>query len=196
MSRRILVLAGVLAYALYACAQKTEPPPAQQAAAPVQSPVERGKYLVTFGGCNDCHTPMAFGPQGPHPDMSRMLSGHPQDANLPSPPLQPGPWWLLSTLTAFAGPWGISYASNITPDTLTGIGIWTEDIFVRAMRTGRHAGVSRPILPPMPWQSVATLTDEDISAVYAYLRTVPPIHNQVPEPFIVPQPGSADSTQH
>ncbi|HSD27027.1 MAG TPA: hypothetical protein VLL75_06955 [Vicinamibacteria bacterium] len=90
--------------------------------------------------------------------------------------------------TAWAGPWGVSYAANLTPDENTGIGSWSEDTFVGALRTGRHMGVSRPILPPMPWEAFRNLTDEDLRSIYAYLKTVPPVRNRVPEPL--PPPGS------
>jgi hypothetical protein len=82
----------------------------------------------------------------------------------------------------------VSYAINITPDEATGIGSWTEEIFVNAMRSGRHWGQSRPILPPMPWPAYARMTDEDLKAVYAYLRTVPAISNQAPEAIVAPPP--------
>jgi mono/diheme cytochrome c family protein len=146
--------------------------------------VERGRYLVTVIGCHDCHTPLEMTEQGPAPDMSRMLSGHPEQLRMPRPPKLPeGPWlWMgAATNTAFSGPWGVSYAVNLTPDENTGLGIWTEEMFVRALRTGRHMGVSRPILPPMPWQHLAHLTDEDLKAIYAYLRSIPPVRNRVPE---------------
>lgn len=148
----------------------------------VESAVERGKYLVEFGGCNHCHTPMKEGPKGPESDMSRMLSGHPEGAKLPPPPKGEGPWGITvsNTFTAWSGPWGTTYTMNITPDSLTGIGTWTEDIFVKTIRTGKHWGTSRPIMPPMPWENYAKLPDEDLKAIYAYLRTIPPIRNQVP----------------
>ncbi len=147
--------------------------------------VARGEYLVTIGGCHDCHTPKKMGPRGPEPDLRRALSGHPEGAQLPPPPAASGPW-IASTnadLTAWSGPWGISFAFNLTPDENTGIGIWTEDMFVRALRTGRHMGASRPILPPMPWENFARMTDDDLKSVYAYLRTLEPIHNRVPLPI-------------
>ncbi len=153
--------------------------------------VERGKYLVTVVGCSDCHTPFKMGPKGPEPDMARFLSGHPDNAKLPPPPkLADGPWCIAGVpLTAWSGPWGVSYSSNITPDENTGIGIWTEDIFIKAMRTGKHYGTSRDILPPMPWQSIGQLTDSDLKAMFAYLKSIPPIHNRVPDPVIAPPPG-------
>jgi hypothetical protein len=146
--------------------------------------VERGKYLVTIMGCNDCHTPWKMGPQGaPEPDMTRMLSGHPEGMTLPPPPAPSGPWVasIAATFTAFAGPWGVSYAPNLTPDPNTGIGIWTEGMFLQAMRTGKHFGTSRPIQPPMPWTWYAKATDEDLKAIYTYLRAIPPIVNRVPD---------------
>lgn len=145
--------------------------------------LSRGKYLVAFGGCNDCHTPFKLTDKGPVPDMARMLSGHPQDTRLPAPDLKPGPWFVASAgMTAWAGPWGITYAANLTPDSNTGLGIWTEDMFFKAMRTGRHMGAGREILPPMPWRTLAALNDDDLKAIYAYLRAIPPISNRVPAP--------------
>lgn len=148
--------------------------------------VERGHYLVKAIGCSDCHTPKILGPEGPALDESRLLSGHPEGSNLPPAPALPaGPWLAMGAwdLTAWSGPWGTSFTMNLTPDENTGIGSWSEDTFVGALRTGRHMGVARPILPPMPWQFYRDLTDEDLSAIYAYLRTIPPIHNRVPEPL-------------
>ena len=89
-------------------------------------------------------------------------------------------------LTAWSGPWGVSYTANLTPDENTGIGSWSEQTFVGALRTGRHMGVSRPILPPMPWQAFRNLNDEDLKSIYAYLRTIQPIHNRVPDPVEPP----------
>jgi hypothetical protein len=143
--------------------------------------IERGKYLVSVVGCSDCHTPLKMGPKGPEPDMTRYLSGHPEQIGpLPAGNSQ-GPWlWAgNATSTAFQGPWGISYAANLTPDQNTGLGIWTEDMFVKALRTGRHMGTSRQILPPMPWTAFRNATDEDLKSIYAYLRSIPPVVNHV-----------------
>jgi mono/diheme cytochrome c family protein len=146
--------------------------------------IARGKYLATYGACSDCHTPLKLTEQGPVPDLTRMFSGHPQEAKLPPPELKPGPWFAATAgMTAWAGPWGVSYAANLTPDRNTGLGIWTEGMFIQAMRTGKHMGDGRAILPPMPWQSVAALTDEDLKALFAYLRSVPPVANRVPAPL-------------
>jgi Cytochrome c len=168
---------------------RPEPSPAQLQNDLRTQRVARGKYIVSTAGCHDCHTPWKMGPKGPEPDMTLALSGHPASMKLPPPPkLGDGPWvWSAAgTNTAFAGPWGVSYTANLTPDKLTGLGIWTEDIFIKTIRTGRHWGVSRPILPPMPWSVYRNLTDEDLKSVFAYLRTIKPIHNQVPEPLPPP----------
>jgi len=147
--------------------------------------VARGAHIVAPAGCNDCHTPMKAGAHGPEPDMSRMLSGHPQDLALPPPPVAPDAPWPVAgsaTGTAWAGPWGISYASNLTPDPATGIGGWSREDFIATIRTGRHLGKGRPVLPPMPIPAYRQLDDAELGAVYAYLRTIPAIANRVPAP--------------
>lgn len=154
------------------------------AAAPVDADLTaRGAYLVTAFGCADCHTPLKPGPRGPEPDQSRALSGHPETLQLPPPPKTDGSWvWFgAATNTAFAGPWGITYASNLTPDPDTGLGRWKAEDFVQAMKTGKHVGVARPIMPPMPWQALSHLTEDDLRAMFQYLHTLPPIRNQVPD---------------
>jgi hypothetical protein len=157
--------------------------------------IERGNYLVRTSGCNDCHTPLKMGPNGPEPDMSRMLSGHPENVKITAPAPSPRGEWEngmvgAATATAYSGPWGVSFTANLTPDRNTGLGIWTEEMFVQAIRTGRHYGVSRPILPPMPWSVYRNMTDDDLKAIYAYLRTIPPVINHVPDPL----PPSVSST--
>ncbi|MCE7933033.1 MAG: diheme cytochrome c-553 [Chlorobi bacterium CHB2] len=153
------------------------------------SRIERGKYLVTISGCNDCHTPMKMGPKGPEKDMARLLAGHPEEAALPTPPKIDGPWGMMSTAmtgTAYAGPWGVSYAMNLTPDTTTGLGNWSEQVFMLAIKEGKHFGGSRPIMPPMPWDAYKQMTDEDLKAVFAYLKSIPAVKNKVPE-YVPPQ---------
>jgi len=151
--------------------------------------VARGKYLVTTSACNDCHTPKNMGPNGPEFDMTRQLAGY-VAVKMPAPPASSGAWPIHANgeLTAWAGPWGISYARNLTPDVNTGIGSWSEETFVKAIRTGRHMGVSRPILPPMPWQVYSQMTDQDLKAIYAYLKTIPAINNPTPDPVAPPAP--------
>jgi mono/diheme cytochrome c family protein len=152
--------------------------------------IARGEYLVTIGGCNDCHTPWKLGPRGPEPDMTRMLSGHPDTLQMPpAPALPPGPWIasVAGTMTAWAGPWGVSFTANLTPDEETGLGDWTFEQFVQTLRTGRHQGKGRPILPPMPYFNYAKATDEDLASIFAYLQSIPPVRNRVPEPIDAPE---------
>jgi len=150
----------------------------------------RGGYLVRAMGCNHCHTPYKIGPNGPEPDMSLELSGHPSALVMPpAPALPPGPWvWSAAgTNTAFAGPWGVSFTANLTPDRETGLGAWTEDMFIATMRTGRHQGKGRQILPPMPYENLAGLEDQDIRAIFAYLQSIKPVKNRVPAPIDPPE---------
>ena len=151
--------------------------------------VSRGHYLINISGCNDCHSPKKFSAPGPEVDSPRLLSGHPSDIPLESfnsNALKPMHWIQMAPdITSFVGPWGVSFAANLTPDSTTGIGAWTEEVFIKAVRTGKHLGQEngRPILPPMPWPQFTKMTDNDIKAVYAYLRSLPPIHNRVPVPL-------------
>lgn len=148
--------------------------------------VTRGKYLVVTGGCDDCHTPKIFTEKGPVPDTTKLLSGFQQGITLPVLDVKfvtPGNWIATeSNLTAWVGPWGISYASNLTPDNATGIGTLSEEMFIKTLREGKYMGVGRPLLPPMPWPTIGQMNDKDLKAIYAYLKTIKPINNQVPEP--------------
>jgi hypothetical protein len=165
-------------------AEASAPAGGAAAAEPAADLVGGGRYLVTVMGCNDCHTPYKMGKTGPEPDMSRMLSGHPEGLKMPPPPKLEMPWGMVgaATNTAWAGPWGISYTANLTPDPNTGIGIWTEDMFIRSMRNGKHMGTSRTVLPPMPWPWYGKMRDEELKAMFAYLKSIPPIKNRVPDP--------------
>lgn len=168
--------------------QPAEKPPITDAPAIQEDPVKRGEYLIAVLGCDDCHTPKNMTPQGPAPDMTRRFMGHPAEEPFGVDDLKkaiserfiavfsPG-------MTAAAGPWGVSYAANLTPDD-TGIGSWTEAQFMKAIREGKSKGLdnTRPILPPMPIPSYRNLKDEDLKAMFAYLKTVNPVKNVVPNP--------------
>lgn len=151
-----------------------------------QELIARGKYLVTTGGCDDCHTPKIYTANGPVPDTTRLLSGFQQGGTLPALDVKyvaPGNWVATeSNFSAWVGPWGISYASNLTPDNATGIGALSEEMFIKTLREGKYMGVGRPLLPPMPWPTIGQMTDQDLKAIYAYLKTINPISNKVPEP--------------
>ena len=167
--------------ALLSAVALEQAPPAQVSQ---QARVERGAHLVRTMGCNDCHTPWKMGPKWPEADMSRALTGHPAEMVMPPPPPPSGPWIGHSgaTNTAFAGPWGVSFTANLTPDKETGLGAWTEEMFIQTMRTGRHQGKGRQILPPMPYPMVGALGDEDIKSLFAYLQSLAPVKNRVPAP--------------
>lgn len=148
-----------------------------------ESQVKWGEHIVIVSGCNDCHTPKKMTPEGPVMDESLNLSGHP--AKIPPPDIDRKmieSKGLITTndLTVWVGPWGISYAANITSDA-TGIGKWTEDQFVLCLRKGKWMGLetARNLLPPMPWQNFQSMTDAELKAVFAYLKSTKPINNVV-----------------
>lgn len=180
MNRTILLLTA----AVWTALPFASPP----VSADADERLDRGRYIVTTSGCHDCHTPWKMGAQGPEPDMSRMLSGHPEDADLPEPPPLAGPWVtaVAATNTAWSGPWGISFTANLTPDAETGLGKWTLRNFVETIRTGRHMGRGRPVLPPMPIPMYKHFTDADLEAIFAFLQSIPPVSNRVPEPLPPP----------
>jgi hypothetical protein len=186
--KRIPVEYAVLAIAVAATLAVTLPARAQTASKAAETTTDklaRGKYLVTTSGCHDCHTPWIMGEKGPEPDMTRMLSGHPESEKLPPPPAIQGPWIMTAsaTNTAWSGPWGVSYTANLTPDKETGLGKWTQRNFTETIRTGRHMGRGREILPPMPIAVYRNFTDADLEAIFTYLRSIPAVRNRVPEPL-------------
>jgi len=188
MKRNTTTMLMVLGMAAFSGAMLRAIGPTEQAGAaaqPNKASVDRGAYLVGMMGCNDCHTPWKMGPTGPEPDMTRALTGHPQDMVMPPPPPPAGPWiWHGSaTNTSFAGPWGVSFTANLTPDKETGLGSWTEEMFIVTMRTARHQGKGRPILPPMPVKMIGKANDEDLKSIFAYLQSLAPVQNKVPTPI-------------
>lgn len=148
--------------------------------------IKQGEHLVKAGLCADCHTPKKLGPNGPEEDTTRMLSGHPSDEVVPAAAKAgPAPWavTVAADMTAWSGPWGTTFTRNLTPDKETGLGDWTEQNFIDTIRSGRKMGKGRPILPPMPIAGINNYTDDELKAIFAYLRSLPPIKNAVPEPI-------------
>ena len=151
-----------------------------------ESQVKWGEHLVTVGGCADCHSPKKMTPQGPVIDQDRAFSGHP--SQMPPPDIDrkevesKGLVVTTPTLTSWVGPWGVSYAANLTPDA-TGIGNWQESNFITALRQGKFKGMptGRSLMPPMPWEFFKEMSDDEIKAIFAYLKSVKPITNLVPE---------------
>jgi len=151
-----------------------------------ESQVQWGEHLVTIGACHDCHSPKKMTEQGMEIDTALLLSGHPSqmaalDVNRQD--METKGIIATSDLTSWVGPWGVSYTANLTPDA-TGIGNWKEEQFIYAIRNGKMKGLagSRPMLPPMPWQMYRNMTDDELKAIFAYLKTTKPIHNIVPQP--------------
>jgi mono/diheme cytochrome c family protein len=185
----LLVVTTFAALKLYpenAHAQMAKPKPASKNNnfGGYETQVQWGEHLVTIGACGDCHTPKKMTDRGPVEDSSLLLSGHP--AQMPPPDVnrqevQAKGLGVTQTLTAWVGPWGVSFTANLTPDE-TGIGNWTEQQFIYSLRNGKFKGIpnSRPILPPMPWQSIGRMTDDELKAIFSYLKSIKPINNQVP----------------
>jgi hypothetical protein len=150
------------------------------------SPADRGKYLVNISGCHDCHTPKkdAAG----HINEDLILSGRP--ASTPVPSTTAGEIHTALDLTAWTGPWGTTYSSNLTPDPKTGLPArgYNEKTFVAMFRTGKKPnGVG--ILPPMPQEMYNNMTDDDLKAIWAYLMTIKPVMNPVPANVPAPAPA-------
>ena len=145
-----------------------------------------GEHIVTIAGCHDCHTPKIMTPLGPDFDSSRLLSGFPAGMTEPQvnrKEMESKGLAVTGDLTAWVGPWGVSYAANLTSDE-TGTGNWTEAQFMKAIREGKLKGMdnTRPLLPPMPWNVYRQMTDDELKAVFAFLQTTRPINNVVPPP--------------
>jgi cytochrome c553 len=173
-----LLAAGVVLGVAGLVAQSSSP-------AATSRKLARGKYLATIGACNDCHSPKIDAAQTPDP--KRPFSGRPQTTKAPSQ--LAGEIHASLDLTAWAGPWGVSYGANLTPDPETGIGTrYTEASFIKTLRTGKKPE-GEDLLPPMPWALYKAMSDDDIKALYAYLRTLPPIKNNV-RSGAAPQPAA------
>jgi cytochrome c553 len=182
----ITVLAVIISITTYSCNSNNEKATAGKEPTDSASLVKRGDYLVTSIGCGDCHSPKRMGPQGPEIIPELKLSGSPHDLQLP--PLDTASvkkGWILFTpdLTVSIGPWGASYSANLTGDA-TGVRDWTEENFIRCIREGKYKGLpnGRPLLPPMPWGNFKNLTDDDLKAILAYLKSVNPVKNVVQAP--------------
>ena len=178
----IIIMIAMVSAAIVACNSDTKSVTEIQISQ--DSLVKRGSYLVNAIGCDDCHSPKKFGPNGPEVIEELRLSG--RQANAPMPKADTNvakQGWMLfaSDLTAVVGPWGMSFSANITSDA-TGIGNWSEEQFFRAIREGKSKGLaeSRPLLPPMPWQQYRNLKDEDLRAIFAFLKSTKPVENRVP----------------
>ncbi|PKA82429.1 hypothetical protein ATE92_0558 [Ulvibacter sp. MAR_2010_11] len=179
----IAVLMGLLALGCNEPKDTTEAGDGYESQAELTDRIERGRYLVNVLGCTDCHSPKIMTARGPESDPDRFLSGHDENETLPGYDLAITKSFVLFNMngTAVVGPWGTSFAANLTPDD-TGIGTWSEAQFLKAIKEGKFKGLdgSRSLLPPMPWQSYSHMPNEDLKAVFAYLKSIKPVENVVP----------------
>jgi len=188
VSASVILLGAVVAIgsALFISCEPAKSQQAEQLNFTKEQLIERGKYLVNTSACHDCHSPKVMTPHGPEPDPERLLSGHPSSSPLPEVNVSEVKDWILFNhdLTAIVGPWGASFAANLTSDE-TGTGNWSEEQFFTAIRKGKYKGLegSRDLLPPMPWQVYRNMTDNDLRAIFAYLQTTKPVRNIVPAPI-------------
>lgn len=120
------------------------------------SQIERGEYLATIMDCGGCHTPGVFLGK---PDHERYLGGSEVGFQIPG--------------------LGIFYPPNLTPDAETGLGNWSLEEIVAAVRTGVRPD-GRILVPVMPYPHYGRLTDEDAFALAAYLKSLKPVSNAVP----------------
>lgn len=166
--------------------QSPVPTPPVKKPAHTKAQIEKGKYLVGIMGCGDCHAPKTMTAKGPVHDPELGLSGHP--ASIPMGKVTKdalNDWVLFHPMSTIAvGPWGASFAANLTPDD-TGIGSWSEEQFIIALTEGKSKGIrtARPLLPPMPWTNYANMKKEDLVAIFAYLKSCKPVKNVVPQPI-------------
>jgi hypothetical protein len=187
MKKLLTAIAFVITAALIACNSNSASSTDVVKTIPLKEDlIKRGEYLVQITGCNDCHSPKKQGADGPEIIPELMLSGY--SANTPLPKadknfLSSGFAAFAPDLTAAAGPWGISFAGNLTPDS-TGISTWTEEQFKKALTQGKFKGLEggRMLLPPMPWINYTKMADEDVKAIFAYLKSIKPVKNIVPNP--------------
>ncbi len=182
----IIGMAVVTLTAVIACTNTSAKNEKKAAVSDSAQKVKRGEYLVTVGGCDDCHSPKIMGPKGPEIDVKKRFSGFPAPRPIPkfdSNLVKKGIAQFNEDLTSAAGPWGVSFAANITGD-MSGIGNWTLENFKYALRHGKWKGPegSRDLLPPMPWFNMAKMTDEDLEAIYVFLEATKPVENIVPAP--------------
>ncbi len=152
-----------------------------------ESQVAWGEHLVIIGGCHDCHTPKKMTARGPVLDTARFLSGHPSDMpriEIDRKDVESKGLAVAMDLTEWVGPWGVSFTANLTPDP-TGIASWDEAQFIYCLRNGITKGIpgSRQILPPMPFEMIGQMTDSELKAVFAYLKSIKPVSNLVPMPL-------------
>ena len=181
--------ATFISFCFYGCMNNASDKPVTKTDSTVnygsyKTEAEWGKHLVVITGCSDCHTPKKMTTHGPLEDTSLYLSGCPANAHTPDVSAAPMGKFIAATFdqTAWVGPWGKSFAANITSDS-TGIGMWSEKQFINCLRKGVYKGIdnARPLMPPMPWQDYSKMTDAELKAIFTFLKTTKPIDNASPD---------------
>jgi hypothetical protein len=180
-----LIIVSVVCFLFVMCTNSNNESSAKQNFGGFANQVTWGEHLVTVSACHDCHSPKKFGPMGMQIDSAHMLAGHMSSPvpDVDKKDFQKKGYVVTGDLTAWVGPWGISYTANLTSDE-SGIGNWSEEQFIRALRFGKFKGMmeGRDLLPPMPWQMYRNMTDDEIKAIFAYLKSTKPVENVVPPP--------------
>src|SRR5215470_4041698 len=195
----IAALMAASAFLFTQCTNEQKPAAEEPAVAKAnfggfESQVKWGERLVTICGCNDCHTPKKMGPNGPENDNSLMLSGHPAQqppAAFDSKEAAKKGLVITQSFTSWTGPWGTTYAVNLTSDS-TGIGMWNEAQFIKALKEKKWMGLdgTRPLMPPMSMMPATEMNDDELKAIFAYLKTTPPVKNVIPLAALLPPPAT------
>lgn len=182
----LAVLTVITSIAFIACSDNSATEKKESIAMTDAEKVQRGSYLVNAMGCDDCHSPKKFTATGFDIIPELRFSGYPSTSESPKADtnsVKKG--WILfgPEFTTAVGPWGQSFAANLTSDT-TGIGMWSETQFIKALREGKYKGLdnTRPLLPPMPWFVYKNLNDDDLKSIFAFLKSTKPVKNVVPAP--------------
>ena len=146
-----------------------------------ESQVKWGEHLVTVSACHDCHSPK----KGFGLDSANLLAGYMGTpvADVSRKDAQSKGWAVTTDLTSWVGPWGVAYTANLTSDS-TGIGKWNEERFIYAIRYGKYNGLAsdRDLNPVMPWTMYRNMTDDELKAIFAYLKSTKPVRNIVLHP--------------
>jgi hypothetical protein len=189
MRKTVLNLAAttmIIAVVFIACSDSSASEKKKSIVMTETEKIQRGSYLVNAIGCDDCHSPKEITATGFEIIPDLRLSGYQSAKASPkadSNVVKQG--WLLfgGDLTTAVGPWGQSFAANLTSDA-TGIGNWKEEQFIKAIREGKYKGLdnTRPLLPPMPWFVYKNLNDDDLKSIFAFLKSTKPVKNVVPAP--------------
>jgi hypothetical protein len=180
-----IIIATLFVFLFIKCknskSETTEVPVTKANFAGFESQVKWGEHLVTVSACHDCHSPK----KGFGLDSAHLLAGYigTPVADVSRKDAQSKGWAVKTDLTSWVGSWGVAYTANLTSDS-TGIGKWNEERFIYAIRYGKYNGRAsdRDLIPVMPWTMYRNMTDDELKAIFAYLKSTKPVKNVVPRP--------------